>query len=105
MKENIYNEVTKHITKIREQGEPPKSDLFSFDSFVCDLCKGIIHRAEIVQCPFCGRWVCREKCWNTSHGACISCSSVIKLIKETKKIERIGTIKKGLRKSLLKRKK
>ena len=103
MKKDIYAEVMSRITKIREQGEPPKSDLFSFDSFVCDLCKGVIVRSEILQCPFCGRWVCREKCWHQTVMACTSCSSVIKLCKESKKIALKEKINRKVKpKSLLK---
>jgi len=103
VKKDIYAEVMSRITKIREQGEPPKSDLFSFDSFVCDLCKGVIVRSEILQCPFCGRWVCREKCWHQTVMACTSCSSVIKLCKESKKIALKEKINRKVKpKSLLK---
>ena len=102
MKKDIYAEVMRRITKIRGQGEPPKSDLFSFDSF-CDLCKGIAVRSEILQCPFCGRWVCREKCWHQIVMACTSCSSVIKLCKESKKIALKEKINRKVKpKSLLK---
>lgn len=80
--QDLYEIVMRRVTKVREQGEPPKSDLLSLDSFVCDLCKAVIERSGLVQCPFCGRWICRTQCWDMRRKACISCAGVIKLCKE-----------------------
>lgn len=82
----FYDLITSKITKIREQGEAPKSDVLSLDSFVCDLCKGVVARAKIIQCPFCGRWVCRMQCWENKEKSCLACSSVIKLSRESMRL-------------------
>ena len=81
--EDLYTKVTQHITKVREQGEAPKSDLFSMDAYTCDLCKGTISKEDLIQCAFCGRWVCRKNCWDTNFNACTTCVGVIKLCKES----------------------
>jgi hypothetical protein len=81
--DDLYTIVTQHITKVREQGEPPKSDLFTMDAYVCDLCKGTAAKEDITQCAFCGRWVCKKNCWDTDHNACNTCVGVIKLCKES----------------------
>lgn len=84
---DLYTIVMKHITKVREQGESPRSDVFSMDSFICDLCKGTISKENIIQCPFCGRWVCRKNCWDEEHRACTPCVGVIKLCKDSINLE------------------
>jgi hypothetical protein len=71
--------VFKIIKKVREPGEPPSQSSKSFDLFECDLCKGDIEKSKLTQCPYCGRWICKENCWNTKNLACTSCTSVIKL--------------------------
>ncbi|MDI6707867.1 MAG: hypothetical protein QMD21_01080 [Candidatus Thermoplasmatota archaeon] len=83
--QKLYDFVISKITKIREQGEAPKSDILSLDNFVCDLCKGVIQRAKITQCPFCGRWICRAQCWDSKERGCLACSGVIKLCRESVK--------------------
>ncbi|MEW6069975.1 MAG: hypothetical protein AB1485_05100 [Candidatus Thermoplasmatota archaeon] len=101
----LYDLIMGKITKIREQGEAPKSDILSLDSFICDLCKGVISRAKIIQCPFCGRWVCRMQCWESKEKSCLACSGVIKLCKESMKlgkgVEKVELLpRKGSRKKL-----
>lgn len=71
--------VFKIIKKVREPGEPPSQSSKSFDLFECDLCKGDIEKSKLTQCPYCGRWICKENCWNTKNLACTSCTSVIQL--------------------------
>lgn len=80
----------KSIKKVREPGEKPEDDLLSMDKYVCDLCQGVREREEITQCGFCGRWVCKDSCWNTELKACESCSGVIMLAKESSELEEIG---------------
>lgn len=86
-KRTTLDEVANLIPKVREGGEPPKTDVLSLDSFVCDLCKGIIERAGLVQCGFCGRWICRSNCWSTVYLACLACSGLIKIWKESSSIQ------------------
>lgn len=83
---SFHDKVVKKITIIREQGAPPRTDTLSFNHYVCDLCKGIYERAKIIQCPFCGRWICREKCWNEEHLACLNCTSIIKIVKQSEEM-------------------
>lgn len=78
-----FDRVLKSIKKVRDPGEKPEDDLFSMDKYVCDLCQGVREREEITQCGFCGRWVCKDSCWNTEFKACESCSGVIMLAKES----------------------
>lgn len=94
----LYNLVISEITKIREQGDPPMSDVLSLDNFVCDLCKGVIPRTKITQCPFCGRWICRAQCWENKERSCLACSGVIKLCKESMRLESAGELEKVARK-------
>lgn len=89
----LYDLIASKITKIREQGEPPKSDVLSLDQFVCDLCKAIVPRSKIIQCAFCGRWVCFAQCWFLQEKACLACSSVIKLCRESRRLERTAVKK------------
>jgi hypothetical protein len=85
---DLYSIVMKHITKVREQGESPKSDVFSLDTYICDLCMGSISKENIIQCPLCGRWVCRKNCWDIEHRACSSCVGVIILCKDSINLEK-----------------
>ncbi len=80
---DLYSIVMKHITKVRDQGESPRSDVFSLDTYICDLCKGSISKENISQCPFCGRWVCKKNCWDNEFKACSSCVGVIKLCRDS----------------------
>ncbi len=73
----------KKITVIREQGAAPRTDTFSFNRYVCDLCKGVNERTEIIQCPFCGRWICREKCLEQEQLVCLNCAGIIKIVKQS----------------------
>lgn len=81
--EPLFTKVKKNIIQVRKQGEPPEDDLESMEGFVCDLCKSGIKRAGIVQCPFCGRWICRDKCYSADELSCISCAGVIRLMRES----------------------
>ena len=78
---DAFDRVMKTVTKIREQGEKPEEDIYSMDKFVCDLCQGDYRKKEITQCGFCGRWVCKETCWDNNLRSCESCSGLIKLAK------------------------
>jgi len=82
-KRKPLDEVASLIPKVREPGEPPKPDIFSFDSFICDLCKGTVERSGLIQCGFCGRWICKSNCWSNEHLACLTCSGLIKIWKES----------------------
>lgn len=81
--EPLFTKVKKNITQVRKQGEPPEEDLESMEGYVCDLCKSGIKRSGIIQCPFCGRWICREKCYSSDELSCISCAGVIRLMRES----------------------
>ena len=72
-------QIIKVIKRVKEQGEPPSQSSTSFDLFECDLCKGDVEKSKLTQCPYCGRWICKENCWNRKNLACNSCSSIIKL--------------------------
>lgn len=78
---DAFDRVMKAIKKVRDPGEKPKDDLFSMDKYVCDLCQGVKKKEEITQCGFCGRWVCKDSCWNNELKACESCSGLILLAK------------------------
>ena len=77
--ETELNQIIKVIKRIREPEEYPSQSLTSFDFFECDLCKGDVEKTKLTQCPYCGRWICKENCWNEKNLACISCSSIIRL--------------------------
>ena len=81
-KQSVLDEIRKAIPRIREPGERPQPNFLTSDSYICDLCRGSMKEPELVQCGFCGRWVCKNNCWNTGYYACISCSGIIKLTKE-----------------------
>ncbi len=77
-----FKRVMKAVKKVREPGEKPEDDLFSVNKYVCDLCQGVREREEITQCGFCGRWVCRDSCWDDELKACESCAGLIMLAKD-----------------------
>lgn len=79
----MFDRVISSIPRVREAGEPPQESLTSFDVFECDLCKGYVGRKELIQCPYCGRWVCKLDCWEREELACTSCASMIRLGRET----------------------
>jgi hypothetical protein len=82
-KEPLFNKVRKNIKPVRKQGEPPEEDLENMEGFICDLCLKSTGRAEIIQCPFCGRWVCRTGCYSDDELSCVSCAGVIRLMRES----------------------
>jgi hypothetical protein len=84
--DDLYNKVIQQINSVREQGDPPRSDVMAMDSFICDLCKDSISKQNLTQCAFCGRWICRKNCWDNDNMACISCSGIIKLSKDSLEI-------------------
>lgn len=86
-KSSSFDKVVNSIVQVREPGEQPRESLFGFDEFECDLCKGIVPRKKLTQCAFCGRWICKDRCWNSESMSCVSCAGVIKLSKESVDIE------------------
>lgn len=82
-KEPLFRRVKETIKPVRKQGDPPEEDLESLDGYVCDLCKDGVKKASVIQCPFCGRWVCRNQCYSDDELCCISCAGVIKLMRES----------------------
>lgn len=81
---DAFDRVIKSVKRVREQGEKPEEDLRSMDKYTCDLCHNVVEKKEIIQCGFCGRWVCKENCWDGELRACESCSGLILLAKEDK---------------------
>lgn len=107
--DDFFSKVMKRISKVRDQGDPPRSDVFELDTYICDLCKGSISKENITQCPFCGRWVCKKNCWESENMACNTCVGVIKLCRESAEMEnknkkKIILKKKGRKKSSKKNK-
>ena len=86
-KEALYTKVKKNIKPVRKQGDPPEEDLEKMDGYICDLCMKSIGRSQVIQCPFCGRWVCRTGCYSDEELSCISCAGVIKLMRESVVLE------------------
>ena len=84
---STFDRVLGSIERVRKPGEEPKESLYALDEFECDLCKGLLQRRELIQCHYCGRWVCRETCWSEEHLSCVSCASVIKLGKDSKVLD------------------
>lgn len=82
-KENLFSKVRDSIRPVRKQGDPPEEDLEDMDAYVCDLCLVTVKRSEITQCPFCGRWVCLNDCYNDDELCCRSCAGVIRLMRES----------------------
>jgi len=86
-REPLFSKVRRNIKPVRKQGDPPEEDIEAMEGYVCDLCLASVKRAEIVQCPFCGRWVCRKACYSDEEMSCISCAGVIKLMRESTVLE------------------
>ena len=84
-----FDKVMKAIKRVRDPGEKPEGDLYSMDKFVCDLCQGVREKEEITQCGFCGRWVCKDSCWDEELKACESCAGPIMLAKKGEEIEEV----------------
>ncbi|MGA1848546.1 MAG: hypothetical protein ACMUHB_04315 [Thermoplasmatota archaeon] len=80
---DLFSKVKDTIKPVRRQGDPPEEDLESMDGLVCDLCLVTLKRSRIQQCPFCGRWVCKESCYSEDELCCRSCAGVIKLMRES----------------------
>jgi len=81
--EALFNKVKTSIKPVRKQGDPPEEDIETMDGYVCDLCLDVVKKARILQCPFCGRWVCRDQCYSSEEMCCISCGGVIRLMRES----------------------
>ncbi|MFO8109015.1 MAG: hypothetical protein R6U17_00610 [Thermoplasmata archaeon] len=82
-----FEKVMKKIKKVREPGEPPEEPMDSLEGYICDLCKDTTEKKKIIQCGFCGRWVCKEECWDTEIRACVSCTGLILLATSEKREE------------------
>ena len=82
-KESLFSKVKESIKPVRKQGDPREEDLEKMDGYVCDLCLVSIKRAELTQCPFCGRWICMDECYNDEELCCKSCAGVIRLMRES----------------------
>jgi len=86
-KTEFFKLVRKHITVVREQGSTPPLDVDKLsleeDRYICDLCKQPLTISRFTQCGLCGRWICKEECWDPGHSTCINCAGVIKLVKES----------------------
>ena len=80
-----FERLMKQIKRVREPGDPPEEPLDSLEGYICDLCKDSADK--IVQCGFCGRWVCREDCWDPDIHACTSCTGPILLARTEMKRE------------------
>jgi len=80
---DLFSKVKDTIKPVRKQGDPPEEDLESMDGLVCDLCLVTLKRSRILQCPFCGRWVCKDSCYSEDELCCRSCAGVIKLMRES----------------------
>ncbi|MBN1391138.1 MAG: hypothetical protein JXA22_10905 [Candidatus Thermoplasmatota archaeon] len=80
---DLYTMVKETIKPVRKQGDPPEEDLENMDGFICDLCLVPIKRSEISQCPFCGRWICRDRCYSEDELCCKSCAGIIRLMRES----------------------
>ena len=102
MGKSELDQVIKVIKKVKEPGEPPSQSTTSFDLFECDLCKGDVEKSKLTQCPYCGRWICKENCWNKKNLACSSCSSIIELAQRRerppKTLEKEKSVKGDIRK-------
>ena len=79
----MFDSVLASIPRVRQAGDQPQESLSSFDVFECDLCKGYMGRKGLIQCPYCGRWICRQDCWEREDLACTSCASIIRLGRDT----------------------
>ncbi|MGA1792835.1 MAG: hypothetical protein ACMUHM_02690 [Thermoplasmatota archaeon] len=88
---DLFSKVRGSIKQVRKQGDPPEEDLEEMDGFVCDLCLVSIKRAELSQCPFCGRWICRDNCYSEDELCCRSCAGVIRLMRESVVLGELGS--------------
>ena len=86
-KTEFFKLVKKHISVVRDQGSPPPRDMdhisLEEDHYICDLCKQPLTIAKFTQCGLCGRWICKDECWDQENSTCINCSGVIKLVKKS----------------------
>jgi hypothetical protein len=80
---DLFTKVKDTIRPVRKQGDPPEEDIETMEGYICDLCLVSVKRAEISQCPFCGRWVCKSGCYSEDELCCNSCAGVIKLMRES----------------------
>jgi hypothetical protein len=87
---DLFSKVKDTIKPVRRQGDPPEEDLESMDGLICDLCLVTLKRSQIQQCPFCGRWVCKESCYSEDELCCRSCAGVIKLMRESVVLGELG---------------
>jgi len=88
---DLFSKVRGSIKQVRKQGDPPEEDLENMDGYVCDLCLVSIKRAELSQCPFCGRWICRDNCYSEDELCCRSCAGVIRLMRESVVLGELGS--------------
>ncbi|MFW3146566.1 MAG: hypothetical protein ACMUIE_07120 [Thermoplasmatota archaeon] len=79
----LFTKVRETIKPVRKQGDPPEEDLELMEGYICDLCKVSVKGSKILQCPFCGRWVCRTGCYSEDELCCRSCAGVIRLMRES----------------------
>jgi len=94
---DLFSKVKDTIRPVRKQGDPPEEDLEKMEGFVCDLCLVSTKRAEISQCPFCGRWVCRDNCYSEEELCCRSCAGVIRLMRESVVLGELGSSQEPVR--------
>ncbi len=97
-KEVLFNRVRSSIKPVRKQGDLPEEDLESMDGFKCDLCLDVIKRAQLLQCPFCGRWICRKQCYSFDEMVCLSCAGVVRLMRESMVLGSLGEIEESPKK-------
>lgn len=79
---DLRERISKDIKRVREPGEAPKADPIEMDVYLCDLCKAKVKSSEIIQCGLCGRWVCRDQCWDAENHVCESCLGIINIHRE-----------------------
>ena len=101
----LFDKVKEIIEPVRKQGDPPEEDIQSMDGYVCDLCLAPIKRSELIQCPFCGRWVCRTQCYSKDELCCVSCAGVIRLMRESVVLGELVTSDEDSKKKMKKTKK
>lgn len=89
--QDLYSMVKDTVKPVRKQGDPPEEDLENMDGFICDLCLIPVKRAEISQCPFCGRWVCTGRCYSEEELSCRSCAGIIRLMRESVVLGELGS--------------
>ena len=83
----LFKTVRKHIAQVRPQGGKPPVDIehstLDEENYSCDLCRKPMGLAGFTQCGLCGRWVCKDECWEQDDSVCITCSGVIKLMRRS----------------------